>query len=349
MRFVPVSVRIALALPLLLAVPAAALVRGSSAPLVPAIERAPRASPERRAVAAVAPRLAIPEVVQERAVAVIVDEAPAPGETARAAPVSRQRHALLLERHGPPDPVEPGSCALELALFDRRTGAPLASEVVLWRLNAPANDAWSRGDQAVARARVEEGGTRFEDLSPGDYRAVCMAERAAAPDPPAFRVGGRVTRVRLDLDTPVDRDVRVVLVDERGDPVQRVQVQRRVRWSSPHAVGAREWVQGRERIDPRVHAMGSGGAGGSFGACVTSWHWIEAGPDGFDLGVLPGDPRDRQNSMEVSFRRPEGRCVRVTARASDPSGSYRAVVPGEDVRHFPSAARAASQSTSSGS
>jgi hypothetical protein len=75
------------------------------------------------------------------------------------------RCALALGRGGPPDPLEPGSSTLELTLLEQDSGAPFASEVVLWRLDAPANGYWTAGDQDVARAEVgREGGPL---VSPG--------------------------------------------------------------------------------------------------------------------------------------------------------------------------------------
>ena len=46
-----------------------------------------------------------------------------------------------------PDPPEQGQCDLTLDFIDSITGEAVSGEVKLYRLDAPGNELWTRGDQ----------------------------------------------------------------------------------------------------------------------------------------------------------------------------------------------------------
>jgi len=237
--------------------------------------------------------------------------------------------ALLIDRSGPPDPLEAGAASVRISLFDQATGEPVGSGVVLWRLAAPANEYWTSGDQAVAHENVPATGRTFAGLPAGEYRAVCMAERLSAPDPPSFFVGGD-TEAALFLTLPGERPVRLEL-SSGGERVTRAEV-----WFWPlecHGVEphAPDWVVQREMHDPPEFSVYEGYPRMSGPPFEGEWIAVQAGPEGFDLEMFPEDRRRGRWERLIKLRTEDGRQAQVTLRNDVPGAVLRvtAEVSGE--------------------
>ncbi|MCP3914948.1 MAG: hypothetical protein GY711_05295 [bacterium] len=211
--------------------------------------------------------------------------------------------AELIGRFGPPDPIDTGSASLRLTLLDAATGDAAASPVVLWRLDAPANAYWSRGDQGVATLHVGGDGATFEGLAGGVYRTVCLGQRAGAEDPPAFFVSG-ATEHTLSLSMPTARPVRLV-VRRGGKRVTRLEALLQPIGERPRPAYAPHWVCQRELLDP-PDVWVTESSDSSSNSLDVHWTVLVAGHDGFDLGVLPGDRQDRTYSRRVDLRFEDG-------------------------------------------
>lgn len=211
------------------------------------------------------------------------------------------------------DPVLIGNCALVLTLVDRRTRRRMASEITLWRIDAPASGNRTRGDQPQHQVKVPSNGMRFEHLVAGDYRAVCHAERADASDPPAFRVEGRETRVTLELALPAKRRAWLVLYDEDGSLIREAEMRVGARISRPKVVGTRDWVKRRKILGATQKSAGNPRRSGGSRSDSThrSWVGVRAGVKGFDLGSFPGDPRHVHVHQAIEFRVRDGRSATV--------------------------------------
>ncbi|MFT5288566.1 MAG: hypothetical protein ACI8QS_000601 [Planctomycetota bacterium] len=129
--------------------------------------------------------------------------------------------ALQFEPYYPPDPMERGTSSLELELTDGSTGKPMPSGVILWRIDAPANYFWKRGDQAVAFEFVGSKGFRFENLADGRYRPFILEERRHAVHQAVIEVTGN-TQASLSVEMPGRRQVfmKLILLDPGSPSVQ---------------------------------------------------------------------------------------------------------------------------------
>lgn len=167
----------------------------------------------------------------------------------------------LAPRATPSDPVERGPCTLEFHLQDAETGEPVAGVVALYRLDAPGNEHWTRGDRLQASVEVPVGGTNVEDLPAGFYRPHCLSQRFPPIDHESFEVtGARTTWV---VRVPMPRSFRAFLVvrDENGRGIERgdlsgISLSSSMRPAEPH------WLRPRAPRDSGILGLG-GGAGGS--------------------------------------------------------------------------------------
>lgn len=175
----------------------------------------------------------------------------------------------------PPDPVEFGPAALSLRLIDARSGAPVASRVELWRVEAPGNAGWTAGDQLQLAADVPLEGARFANLPEGRYRAVCDAARFDQP-PPAFELRAPHGEVEVALEMPRAFELRVRFVDRFGEPYASAewwQEGARPVEPAPHRTRARAprgvevWVDSEVLMwsgDPELHGLGGPQADGGW-------------------------------------------------------------------------------------
>ena len=220
----------------------------------------------------------------------------------------------------PADPIEPGDCALRLAVHDAATGAPVASKVRLWRLDAPGNEWWGPGDQCQREVAVPAEGLTIEGLAAGRYRAVALAAALGSDDPPGFAVDGVETSVALAIATPGERLAWLRLYDHAGAPIDRARLRVGSRSRSPRLRAAPAWVEKRELVrEPEVWA--GGGGGGSFstsrGCGGSPPPFVEAGPRGFRLGPFEDDSKGERRSASVTAETESGETVWVRVSGLD--------------------------------
>ncbi|MFT5291989.1 MAG: hypothetical protein ACI8QS_003033 [Planctomycetota bacterium] len=209
------------------------------------------------------------------------------------------RLALQHGRKGPPDPVAEGLASLRMNLSGG-SGVPLTSEVILWRIDAPANRFWTRGDQDIARVAVGPAGYLFDDLEPGYYRPVVLGERQSARHQGVIRVEGD-TDVELLVQQPGKRSALLQLmtgehlsptVEASFGPLTAIDHSRDVPpWANPRQI--QNEFQG---ID--YHAT----YGEPDSGLSDEWHWLYPLNDLYDLRDLPEDTRGAHFYRVVELR-----------------------------------------------
>lgn len=195
------------------------------------------------------PRLAALEEARET----IEDPAPAQPE------VTRRRALPLFRRKGPPDWVESGDASVVVRVVDGRTRAPGHGQVDLWRIDAPGNESWSRGDQRQQIERLDGGVVRFDGLAPGLYRVFLTRCMPGAREPEPFEVTEGTREVLVEAEFPrrfpLYLDVRL----PDGSPVDRVDVDVTKTGGSLSTLRPR-WLRPRHQLaEPSL----AGGAAGS--------------------------------------------------------------------------------------
>jgi hypothetical protein len=198
----------------------------------------------------------------------------------------------------PPDPVERGECAILVRVLDAETERPVASTVDLWRLDAPANEHWTAGDQLQVTVEVPAEGARIEALPAGVYRPVCLAARFSAEDPPSVRVEGPCTEVALRILVPRTFEARVRVIDAHGEPHRVGSVGRASRtWRDRERAPA--WRKPRAPRDGERGAdMWIGGGGGG----TAGWRsrGVPQPAEGFRLGPFSEDSKLSQVRYHVT-------------------------------------------------
>ena len=135
----------------------------------------------------------------------------------------------------PEDPIERGACALHLSVIDRATREPVVTGVHLFRLDAPENEAFGRGDQLQQVAYIPIEGLFLTDLPEDEYRVVVDAQRLASPSPPAFEVAGSLTRHVLEIDLPRSVPIWLEVYEVDGTRLEEIDLRSpedRVHWDS---------------------------------------------------------------------------------------------------------------------
>ena len=210
----------------------------------------------------------------------------------------------------PPDPVGVGDCSLLLALTDEASGAPVASRVLLYRLNAPGNEHWTAGDQLQAMLDVPKEGLWVHGLPQGSYRIHALAQRRGSDD--AFRFGVRAETTEKRIAVPMPRRFAsfLVIVNERGQPIPTAKLRVGGRF---HMYGKPvvPWLRSRKLREPERYAtvLGFGAGCGSYGRC--GQRALTAGPRGFVLGEFFEDSRSRETSQSLTARLERRTRVRV--------------------------------------
>lgn len=208
--------------------------------------------------------------------------------------------ALRISRWGPPDPVEQGDASLHLRLVDEATGELVKSQIVLWRLEAPSNRFWTRGDQDVAQAWSDVDGCVFEDLAPGRYRPVLHSERKAAAHQDEIEVFGR-TEKELAVDLPRHRPVWMVFKDAEP-PFPSVEALFGPLEYEDRSHEIPDWVNGRTmrpEFEDFDYLLSFEGMNSESDA---SWIWLRPEGGRFDFGTLPEDTRQALYRRAVSLR-----------------------------------------------
>ncbi len=209
------------------------------------------------------------------------------------------RLAVQHSRRGPPDPVAEGPASLRMNLIGG-SGVPMTSEVILWRIDAPANRFWTRGDKDIARVTVGPAGYVFEDLEPGCYRPVVLGERQTARHQSVIRVAGD-TQVRLAVQEPGKRSALLKLmtgeellpsVEASFGPLAVIDHSQDIPvWAHPRQIQSE--FQG---IDyPATYGEADTGMG-------DEWDWLYPLNDLYDLRDLPEDTRGAHFYRVVELR-----------------------------------------------
>lgn len=220
-----------------------------------------------------------------------------------AEPVAQEELDEPPEEEADSDPVQLGPALLDLRLIDARTDEPVASQVELWRIDAPGNDAWTDGDQLQQSAHVPVDGWVFTHLPEGRYRLVCDAAVWNA-QPPEITVSAPRTQLDVPIEVPVSFRVRVVVRDRYGRLVPGVLVQREQprllqlsepwRFDRAPREGFADYVSEEVSVDLPPRAS--------------------VGPqseDGFDLGGFRGAQRGSHQVQGFVLETPDGARVHV--------------------------------------
>lgn len=185
---------------------------------------------------------------------------------------------------------------LTLDLVDASNGAPIAAPFHLWRLDLPEDERFTAGDLDLGAREAPLGRAVVHDLAPGRYRIACGIQRRGAEDPLGFVLDGSDARVELALELPREREVFLVLFDERGarlDEAELFGTPRRSEHRSPYEPA---WPHPRRAKDG-LDAIGlSGSYGGLACGGSRSWRRVAAEARGFPLG------RSREDSQELACR-----------------------------------------------
>jgi hypothetical protein len=217
----------------------------------------------------------------------------------------------------PEDPIELGACTLELRVFDRLTGEPVATGAELWRLEAPGNQHWTAGDQLQAKQLMEHGRGRFFDLPAGRYRVRADARRLDSADPPAFEVRAPNTEVALQIDLPRSYRVFVDVRDAAGLYVGRASV---LPASDSHSIEAPSWRTERRLREGSPEAVSTAVEWNIHGDAVD----IDAGPRGFELGEF----------REATARSGGSRHVKLSFEAQSSVKCPLLMTPETDARYL---------------
>lgn len=149
---------------------------------------------------------------------------------------------------GVSDPVQTGECTLEIKFMDSKDFRPVSGRVQLWRLNAPANERWSNGDQLQVETIARQGLLTIEELPEGQYRLHPLFARKGSSAQAAFTVSGEFTTIDCMVEMPSTQDVAVKIyrLDQStflatGEPVET----KRLGWSITGRPIDPQWQQRR--------------------------------------------------------------------------------------------------------
>lgn len=209
--------------------------------------------------------------------------------------LEEEQEVLFEEGEAPPDPIERGACSLAIALWDPESGAPVDGSVTLWRIDAPANDDWGRGDQEYAQGRARDGNVTFHELAEGTYRLVLHEQRRDRDDPPAFEVAGAWTHVTLEVERARATTVYLTIFDETGRRLEQA------RWGDPTTNSSPltpPWQEHRPLLDATLDVFFEEWSmhSSSYGSLPTH----TAGPRGFAVGPFGWSTRSSDQSYELS-------------------------------------------------
>lgn len=228
------------------------------------------------------------------------------------------------------DPIELGNCAVHISLVDAATGDPVASTVQLWRLDAPENVNYERGDQMQQRVNVGKAGYLFQRLAPGTYRVHAEHQADRPEDPPAFEVAGVAGRREIAVPMPRKRPAILEVYDQHGRQLGRGRTTGGDIRTSNTSTSPRWKVHRARKGNDESIGLG-GGAGGALGGRRRP-HVVHATHNGFYLGVVTEGSRVGSRWRSHRFHFDHRSSVTVDARfhatrfqSSDRDHIYRAV------------------------
>ena len=235
----------------------------------------------------------------------------------------------------PPDLSKTGPCAVNVLLVDAATGDRVKSVVQLWRLDAPGNAHYTRGDQRQASQTHEINmldGVRFDKLPAGRYRIHAEAQPRGAEDPPAFVVDSAAATHVFEIAMPGRRPAWLRIHDEQGHPIQRATVDggrmSGIRSHTRPAWRVARAFKGNAYFGPFV-----GGGGWSIGG-GRAFRATEATADGFPLASIRQPSRTERVTERYEFRVPGRTRVKLEATyAGEREHAYEAVsIPIHPIR-----------------
>ncbi len=235
-----------------------------------------------------------------------------------------------------PDPVQTGECSLVLHFFDSLSGEPVSGKADLWRLAAPGNEHWTKGDQKQATVTAKEGTARCDKLPPGRYRVFSHFARKGADSAQEFSIAGELTSASISVEMPRMEQVYLRLVDARGKQLvnsetRSLEIMNRGYQHTTRGGLEPEWQVARMPLNSNVLGM-LGGGGGYMGASHRSWKPVEHGPKGVLVGELRGDSREARRSYRRKLRMNEGPGTTVLLETHG-TGEYVAVLPSHQEIH----------------
>ncbi|MHC4849831.1 MAG: hypothetical protein ACYTEG_15445, partial [Planctomycetota bacterium] len=190
----------------------------------------------------------------------------------------------------PEDPLETGSCALELSLYDADSGAPVKGEVRLYRLDVPGNEHYERGDQLQVVVEVPVEGATVEKLPSGWYRPHCTSQRYPGPDIEPILVSGSLTRCSLRPAAPRVYTAWLIVRDETGREIEVGTLRGSRRSHSGRKLDPAWFKERKLRHPDRYIGIGGGWGGGRSGS---RRHRVVAEEGVYRLGRYPEDTWDR--------------------------------------------------------
>ncbi len=242
----------------------------------------------------------------------------------------------------PPDPIEQGTCALSVRLRGSPTGNSekphdsVAGRVDLWRIDAPPNDGWARGDQLQGHVNVgmAKGVAQFDKLPSGFYRIHAYGQRRGSEDPEPFEVHGAETVVEFEVATPRSYPVHVRVFDEYGSEIRIATAKKGSAGGSIRHVGRPGWVRERKVTDPNVNAtigLGGGGWGEYSRRGPYPLGWSE---QGFPLGRFLEETRSRtrRDTRQLQWQDRTSVSVHVTGKIRKATTYVCVSVPLESIR-----------------
>jgi len=213
----------------------------------------------------------------------------------------------------PGDPVEDGDSSLFLSLTSAESGKAVRSRINLYRLGAPGNEHWFPGDQLQCRVLVPANGVWIHRLPEGLYRIHSEDQRYESDDPFQFDVRGEITERQFAIPMPRQFRVSLVIVDERGQPIQSAR--RRAGFASRSRRRVEiPWLQERKLRQPERYSIFVGyGSGGRVGG-RRRWREVLAERDAFELGQFWENSRSTRRIMPWRFQVADRTEVQVRQR-----------------------------------
>lgn len=201
-----------------------------------------------------------------------------------------------------PDPVETGSCAFLLRLVDAASGAPCASSVQLWRLDAPESETMTRGDQYVRALDVPIEGARVDGLAAGRYRLVAVESGASSDDPAAFVIEEAQSELVVPIARPQSIALELALFDLQGNRLREARAGAQLHYHMRRVTPGPRWELARRLprwpFEDDVARIGSGG--GWSTSARSSPRRMQANALGwFELGSLREGTREWQTPARI--------------------------------------------------